>query len=251
MTESQYNQYININIFAREYRKYKPVESEILSIDDFRKEMQYNSYFKLQYINDVINKPVAIFLIAKESKYANSSQDLKKMLSKLKEPTDVILITYMEFKTYSNRAIATFKHLRIKTYLHENFDLIIPKGPLCYPHRIMSHSEVNNLLNNVMRCALVNLPKILLEDPQCIWIGAEVADVIEITMPSDTAGEMIQYRVVVPRGGRMISFRAEEPVEAEDDDDDTSAEHREAAKNEISDDEDTGDVDQEDVESDI
>jgi DNA-directed RNA polymerase subunit H (RpoH/RPB5) len=202
--------------------------------------MQSDHYVKLDYMNSKSNKPVLIYLLAKNSKYNNSSSDLKRLLSKIKDPSDVIMVSNSEFKTYSIRAISTFNHIRVKTYLHENFDLVIPNGPLCYPHRILSHEEVGQLLNNDLCCYLINLQKILLEDVQCIWIGAEVGDVVEIKMLSDITGESIQYKVVIPKSGRVISFRPESVdtvANAEYDDDDIQ-EHRETVAAEVEADED-------------
>jgi DNA-directed RNA polymerase subunit H (RpoH/RPB5) len=247
MSDSQFEQYKNLHIFAKEWRKYKQISPQ-RDKDTFRKNMQADQYIKLEYINEK-GKPVLIYLLAKDGKYSNSSQDLKRLLSKIKDPSDVILVSKIPFKTYSIRAIATFKHLRVKTYLHENFDLVIPNGPLCYPHRILSHEEVGKLLNDDLCCYLVNLPKILLEDVQCIWIGAEVGDVIEITMLSDITGESIQYRVVVPKSGRVISFRTEiendSKKSTEDEEDDDVIEHREtaAAEAEIEDEDEDIDAD--------
>lgn len=206
MSDSQFEQYNNLHIFAKEWRKYKQLHPPI-DRDTFRKNMQFDQYVKLEYINQKTNRPMLIYLLEKYSKYSNSSQDLKRLLTKIKEPSDVILVSYAPFKTYSLKTILTFKQLRIKTYLHENFDLIVPNGPLCYPHRILSEVEVNRLLNEELYCNLVNLPKILQEDAQCVWIGAEVGDVVEITMCSDIASESIQYRVVVPKSGKVVSFR--------------------------------------------
>jgi DNA-directed RNA polymerase subunit H (RpoH/RPB5) len=242
MSDGQYNQYINLHTFAKDWRKYKQVTPQ-RDKDTFRKNMQADQYVKLEYVNDKTGKPVLIYLLSKGdkkgSKYSNSSQDLKRLLAKIKDPSDVILVSRNELKIYSQKAIASFHHLRIKTYLHENFDLVIPNGPLCYPHRILSHAEVNKLLNDDLCCALINLPKILAEDVQCIWIGAEVGDVVEITMLSDITSESIQYRVVVPKSGRVISFRSEldESKEKIEDEDDEVAEHREDIANEKEDEE--------------
>lgn len=247
MSDLQYTQYKNLHIFAEKWRKYIN-KSSIYDNDTFRKHMQTDQYVKLDY-QSVNGKPVLIYLFAKDSKY-NSSQDLKRLLSKIKEPSDVIIVSDAPLKTYSIRAIQTFKHLRVKTYLHENFDLIIPQGPLCYPHRILSHEEVDRLLNNELCCGLINLPKILLEDVQCIWIGAEVGDVIEIKMLSEITGESVQYRVVIPKSGRVISFRPEqkEPItqpEQEDEDEEIQELRENAAAENIeseNEDEETGSV---------
>jgi DNA-directed RNA polymerase subunit H (RpoH/RPB5) len=166
--------------------------------------MQTEQYVELICQNPSKQRIVHIYLLEKNSKYSNSSQDLKKLLNRIKNPTDVILICYKPLNTYSKKTINTFKHLNIYTYLHEIFDLVIPNGPLCYPHRIMSREEVLKLCNDDLFCYLTNLPKIFDEDPQCIWIGAESGDVIEIKFLSDLSGEAVQYRVCVPKSGRLI-----------------------------------------------
>ena len=239
MSHEQYSQYLNVHIFAEKYRKYEKI-SEILDEEKFRKTMQYNSYVKIQYVNKKNGKPVLIYLLAKGSKYAEQSQELKKLLSKIKDPSNVMLISQNKFKVYSMKSINAFNHLKVKTYLHENFSLIIPNGPLCYNHRIMSASEIDNLLNNVLFCHVINLPKILDDDPQCIWIGAEVGDVVEITASSDISGEYVSYRLVVAKSGRVISFRSvennatkEKPEEEEETEEVKN--FREEADNEIED----------------
>jgi DNA-directed RNA polymerase subunit H (RpoH/RPB5) len=237
MSDKQFTQYENLHVFALKWRKYLQV-SIPKNKDAFRKEMQFQEYTRLDYTNNS-GKPVQIFLLAEAGKYDNSSQDLKRLLAKIREPTDVILVSVDNFKVYSRRAIDIFKHLRVKTYLHENFNLIIPNGPLCYPHRIMSHDEVDRLLNEELCCQLINLPKILVEDVQCIWRGAELGDVIEIIMPSDISGYAIQYRVVVAKSGRVISFRnyGQPAIETrtEFDEDDDIIEQREAADDDVGD----------------
>jgi DNA-directed RNA polymerase subunit H (RpoH/RPB5) len=231
MTDEQYQQYKNLHIFARDWMKYQTNDAE-LSSDNFRKQMQADQYVKLSYLNSNTSRPVLIYLLEKTSKYANSSQDLKRLLTKIKEPSDVILVSYEPLKTYAMRSIGLFTHLQVKCYLHENFALIIPHGPLCYPHRILSDEEVNRLLNDELNCYLVNLPKILQSDVQCIWIGAEVGDVIEITSLSDIMGESVTYKVVANKSGKIVSFRGEAITEekpVEDEEDDNIAEIRDVA----------------------
>jgi len=231
MSEAQFNQYQNLHIFAVKWRGYKQV-SIPKNKDGFRKEMQFQDYVSLDY-SSKSGKPVHIFLLAVDSKYDNNSQNLKKLLAQIRDPTDVILVSRDPFKVYSRRAIDMFKHLRVKMYLHENFNQVTPHGPLCYPHRIMAPDEVSRLLNDELCCQLVNLPKILVEDVQCIWIGVDPGDVVEIKMPSEIAGENIQYKVAVSKSGRVISFReyaaVTEAVPEDNDEDDEIQEHREAA----------------------
>ena len=216
MSEAQFVQYSNIVVFATEWRKYKLL-SKPMELSEFRKTMQADQFVTLDCSNTKNKTLVTIYLFDKDSKYTASSQDLRKLLKKNKDRRDLILITYEPLGTYCQRVINNeFKQMSIYIYRHEIFSLIAPKGPLCYPHRIMSIEEVKSLTNNDLCCYLTNLPKIYDEDPMCVWIGAKRGDVIEITMLSDISGETIQYRVVVSKSGKIIGYR-----ESTDDTDDT------------------------------
>lgn len=249
MTDIQFGRYLNVITFAKDWRKYRII-NKTLDAAAFRTAIQTDQYVLTECVDPKNNREVLIYLFDSDSKYANSSQDLKRLLKKIKNPCNVILITYRVFNTYCRKAIASNKHLSVYTYLHEIFELVLPHGPLCYPHRILSTAEVIRLCNEELMCYLTNLPKIFDEDPQCIWIGAESGDVIEIKMLSDISGETIQYRVVVPKSGRIIFAKeaAEEAI-AEDKQANTTAdgedvdedleEHRElnAADDDIDDEE--------------
>jgi DNA-directed RNA polymerase subunit H (RpoH/RPB5) len=261
MSEAQYNQYNNIVTFATEWRKYKLVD-KVLSQDNFRKSMQSDEYVKLECLDMKKNKTILIYLFDKSSKYTATSAELKKLLNKIKISCNVILIVYKPLGVYGRRVIQKFKSLNVFVYLHEIFDLVIPNGPLCYPHRVMSREEVLRLTNDDLCCYLTNLPKILDEDSQCIWIGAEIGDVVEITMLGDSAGETIQYRVVIPKSGKVIAYKdiSDENKEAFDESaaaeenldelDDEIQEHRdnkvENEDEDISDNEPTEEVDETD-----
>jgi DNA-directed RNA polymerase subunit H (RpoH/RPB5) len=208
MSAQQFEQYKNLHIFAKEWRGYTQTSPES-DENTFRVDMQTNKYVRLDYMNKEL-KPVLIYLFAEDSNYANSSQDLRRLLSRIKEVSYVILVTKDQLKTYSLKAINDFNHLRVKSYLQSNFSLIAPNGPLCFPHRILSKTEVDDLLNKHLTCHIINLPKILQSDVQCIWIGAEVGDIVEITMNSDISGSCIKYHVVLPNGGKITSFKVEE-----------------------------------------
>lgn len=226
MVETQYKQYLNLLTFATEWRKYK-LNIKPLNETEFRNEMQTEQYVRIDCLDPKRKKEVIIYLFDKNSKYIISSQDLKKLLKKNKNPCNIILVTYKPLNTYCRKAIVSFKHLSIVSYRHEIFDLVIPNGPLCYPHRIMSREEVLHLCNHELCCYLINLPKIFEEDPQCIWIGATIGDVVEIKMLSDISGEAIQYRVVVPKSGRIIAIKEakEEPTDEHEEPTDEHEDH--------------------------
>jgi DNA-directed RNA polymerase subunit H (RpoH/RPB5) len=253
MSESQFNQYNNVVTFATEWRKYK-LKLKPLDSSAFRSEMQTTQYVRIECLDVKKKREVLIYLFDQNSKYVNKSQELKKILTKIKNSCYVILITYAPLSSFIKKVINRQTHLKVVTYRHEIFDLIVPNGPLCYPHRIMSREEVLHLCNNELNCYLTNLPKIFEEDPQCIWIGATVGDVVEIKMLSDISGETYQYRVVVPKSGRIIAVK-EEPIddpseekkeETVEDIDEEVLEHIEKAHADDHDDDDV-DVDNEEI----
>lgn len=204
MTEIEYNRYNNILKFITDWRGYQ-LSSKKLTLDEFRKTTQTDEYVKIECYDTKKSVKVVIVIFDENSKYIKSSQDMKKLLNKFTEPLNIILITYDALSVYHRKAINSYKHLNIYVYRHAIFNLELPLGPLCYPHRIMTRDEVLKLTNDELCCHIINLPKIYDEDPQCIWIGAMVGDVIEIKMTSDIAGEVYQYRVVIPKNGRMMT----------------------------------------------
>ncbi len=64
-------------------------------------------------------------------------------------------------------------------------------------HEILSEEEKERLLDKLQVPASA-LPNILNSDPVSRVIGAEVGDILKITRKSETAGETIVYRLVVP-----------------------------------------------------
>ena len=204
MTEVAFNRYNNILIFAQEWRKYK-LQEKPLSVTSFRNNIQTDTFVLIKCI-DTKERNILIYLLDENSKYT-SVQELKKILNKISDFSIIILVSH---NTYNKKIFNQFPKLNIYSYHYSTFDLVIPKGPLCCPHRILSREEVLKLCNHELQCTLNNLPKIFDDDKQCIWIGAESGDVIEIIMPSDISGETIQYRVTVPRSGKIIFIKEDE-----------------------------------------
>jgi DNA-directed RNA polymerase subunit H (RpoH/RPB5) len=247
MSDSEFVKYNNVIEFLTTWRKYQ-LKSPILNAKDFRQSMQYDGYIKIDCTNEKTSRLVTCYFLAIGSKYAEQSMHFRKLLAKIADPTDVICITEKPFKVHNTRVINEMKHLRVKVYLHVHFSLIVPRGPHCYPHRVMSHAEINDLLNNQYFCYLVNLPKILVDDPQCIWIGAEVGDVIEIKNMSEISGLNLQHKLVVAKSGKVVTFskiHAAKEVEEEAPEEDLEDEKAAREDAAISEDEDE-DADDED-----
>lgn len=69
-------------------------------------------------------------------------------------------------------------------------NVLVPKHEICDPKEV-------ELYCNFQRIEKENFPKILIDDPMCVWIGAELGDVIKIHRVSENTGISIAYRYVV------------------------------------------------------
>ena len=201
----QYKQYLNLQIFVKKWRNME-IKNKLLNETEFIKNIQYNNYVNLECINKSNGKITMIFLLAKSNKSINT-QDIKKILNKIKLVCDVMLISEYEITIDLNKILYNMKHIHnIYCYKHENFNLIIPECILTGKHRILNKQEVYQLINEDLFTTIANLPKIRENDPQCIWIGAKTGDVIEISSPSYITHSYRTYKVVVPKLGKNLSI---------------------------------------------
>ncbi len=75
----------------------------------------------------------------------------------------------------------------------------ITKAPLCGHYSVLSEKETKELCKNTLFCNRLNLPRVYITDPQIIWIGAEIGQVIKIKCYSLISGYKIYYRIVYPK----------------------------------------------------
>lgn len=87
--------------------------------------------------------------------------------------------------------------IAIINYPYKLFTIIVPNHILSNKHEILSEDDANNLLNNILLCKRMNLPKIKLNDPQIIWSPGKVNDIVKITRYDDITGISIYYRVII------------------------------------------------------
>lgn len=200
----EFDRYQNILVFAQQLgyvAKSKPYNKL-----QFVQEMQSRLYTLTRCTVAGERRPLLIFFFSHDSDFSSKSNKLKLILDRIREPSNVIIISKLAIRRHGCKAIVTRSHLAVKTLSHDNFALVMTEGPLCFPHRIMGEAETIQLLND-LRCHLIYLPRIFVEDVQCVWIGAEVGNVVAITMNGDINGRTMKYAVVVPRQGKIVSFR--------------------------------------------
>jgi len=201
-----YNIYLNICLFAEKWRKYEK-KSDQLSLEEFKKKILYDHYIKMEYTNLTTKNDVIILFLPVDSIISTTTAEMGKMIHSINKKSDIIIISENNLSSHVNKSIKSSIH-RIKTYVHENFSIVIPNASLCSKHELLSSDETKCILNNELYCSLHNLPRIKINDPQCIWIGAEIGDVVKITSNSDISGTYIHYRVVIPYSDNKITFRS-------------------------------------------
>ena len=139
-----------------------------------------------------------------DSKYIKATPNFKKLMDSLgQDPVDVYVITKTPLSIYINKILHKFANLKILNFLHRHFSIEITRGPHCSKHTILSDDEVIKTCFQDLMIHPLSIPPIFVTDPICVWIGAEIGQVIRIEADSEIAGKVIRYRIVSPKVGRI------------------------------------------------
>jgi DNA-directed RNA polymerase subunit H (RpoH/RPB5) len=198
-----FNIYKNIQLFITDYRKYELLD-KFYNFVDFKKKIQDESYIIHKCLDSVNQKKVYIYILSENNLYTKSTSKFKKLFNKIEnDVSKVILITKIDISIYINKSINTYTNLNVSMYLHKHFLLEMAKGPLCSKHSILSKKEVTRLCTQDLILHPLSLPSISIMDPQNIWIGGELGQIIKIESYSELTGKTIRYRIVSPGSGKM------------------------------------------------
>lgn len=203
--EELFEKYKNIQLFATAYRNFKDPSPKFQNFEEFKNKMQTNGYIQHIFQNPKTNSSIDIYLFKVDSKFITSTTNFKKLLEKYdsKNKHDIIMITKEELNVYRRKSVRQYKNLNVKNYLHKHFIIELNKGPLCSKHTLLSKEEVKTLCYDLMAHGH-KLPAIFVDDPQCIWVGGEINDIIKIEANSEITGKTIRYRIVTPSSGKII-----------------------------------------------
>ena len=233
---SDFKKYKIILLWLDECKHYTK-NSQPLGEDAFIKEMQSHNYVKISCIDNTTSTDttnmnnennednedsennknngdsenngdktkIDIVLISSSSRIESGVDSFRRLLKALnvKENTQynnrkLIIITKYPFSTNVLKTKSAY-NIGITNYLHSNFSCDKRRGPMCYPHKVMSAEEVK-LLTEFYYNKASDYPPICLDDPQCIWLNAKPGDLIEITRVEDNAaGKTITYRYVTTK----------------------------------------------------
>jgi len=161
------------NISINDYKKIYIIF--VFDITLFKTKKKLNEYNK--YIDNIKNKENTDLVLV----YTNSvkSMNYNYTLSK----------GFMDNYNFNNYHVINYKLLYINITNH----IFVPK------HEIISEQEKEDLINQYYLKNLHDLSCISYQDPQIIFIGGKINDVIKITRLSDTAETSIIYKLVTDR----------------------------------------------------
>jgi DNA-directed RNA polymerase subunit H (RpoH/RPB5) len=205
--EILYEKYENIQKFITKYRHYT-TEEKFLDYSTFKKSMHVDQYIKHKCVDTIKGVLVYIYIFHDNSKYIKTTPQFKRLMDKIpEEPSNVIIISKNELSVYINKSLMKYPHLNIYNYMHKYFTIELTNGPLCSEHVILSNADVRQLCSRELIIHPLSLPSISINDPQNIWVGGELGQVIKITSISEITGKTIRYRIVSPDSGKMINIQ--------------------------------------------
>jgi DNA-directed RNA polymerase subunit H (RpoH/RPB5) len=134
-----------------------------------------------------------------ETKRAN----MAKFIGRVRFPkSEVFIITPIKISTGVTKALSAWttvkahRYHKFRAFTYTLLSSVIPEHHLAPSYRILSGTEIAKL--QAWFSEPDSLPKIFESDPQMVWIGAQVDDVVAFTYPSEITIEAIRYCKVIP-----------------------------------------------------
>jgi DNA-directed RNA polymerase subunit H (RpoH/RPB5) len=206
--EQLYEKYLNIQLFTTKYRKYELIDESFETYENFKNKMQIFEYVLHKFVNPKFpDKVIDLYLFKHDSKYISLTAYFKKILDRYNTEQTIIMITKEELNVYRKKSVKQYKNLVIKNYLHKHFIIEMNRGPLCSVHTVLSMEETKAVCYDIMSHGH-KLAAIFESDPQNIWIGGEINDIIKIDTYSEITGKSTHYRIVTPASGKILQSPA-------------------------------------------
>lgn len=181
------------------YRNIKLTTSEITK-DQFIKNMQFDNYIKLTGEKD--KKNIVIAILARNEKGTNEiaiiTEKFRLFINSIKTNVDeIIIVSPCKFPTHVLKLIYDMDiSKKINRYYYDHFKIVVPLGPYCSKHTILSIDETKEIIEQ-HNLVLKEMKKIYTTDSQIVWIGAQVGQIVRIDRINVNTGKSTDYRRVV------------------------------------------------------
>jgi len=208
--------YQNIISFY-DYRGLVPLSKE-LNQDGFIKAIQKDKYLILASVNksDVAGESGKIDqqkLASAEDKhrvtvvllvYPNTECESKraimlKMLNRIAYPNvDVLIITSIKVSTSISKGLHAMSNAdrSFRAFTYTLFNSVLPDHELVPKYNILNNAEIDKIKECFIDPDM--LPRVFENDPQMVWLGAKIGDVVKFVYPSEITIESICYCKVIP-----------------------------------------------------
>lgn len=201
MPSKLYQIYNNLYKFF-EYRDIIP-EDQQKDEYTFNNDILDSLYIKLLGKNNRTNNDIIIYFFTISDKNLFQSTEFNKFFNnniKVSKHSEIIIIIDSAIMTSSrHKKINKLKNKkdRLELYDYDIFSTVKPEHILAPKHEILPKDEEELLINHCKLNGKHELPFININDPQIIWIGANIGDVVKITGRDEIAGEYMEYRLVI------------------------------------------------------
>lgn len=152
---------------------------------------------------DKSNKCIVKYVMISKIRMNNIQSYVIDMVNNvLKEGDELIIITKDKLNNDMG-LLETFNtyykthNIFIQLFWLDTLIINITKHELVPKHRVLDQSEKDAILEKYNLSSLNKIPIILKTDPVAKFYGITTGDVVEITRPSETAGEYISYRYCI------------------------------------------------------
>lgn len=205
--------------------------NDLLDSETFTKAIQVDEYVILEakdlatkdrryrkQIAEINQKKITktyIVILDVNSKYGLQSPEFITLMKRIPQfdqekrdhNIDIIIISQYALSSHIQKKIDMYRSFGTPECGFTNFEdyqyhvflsnIMDPNHSFVPPHRLLSREEETELLKNI-HAEKKDLPRIHQSDPPIVWIGGEIGDIVEIKQYSESTGEVLQYRVVIP-----------------------------------------------------
>jgi DNA-directed RNA polymerase subunit H (RpoH/RPB5) len=167
------------------------------SKSDLIKTLQFYSYIKIKAIGG--QGEIMYVLLISDSILVSKSLEFKKILNNIPEKeVQLVVISKEGLKTTVKKFLIRYakKKLFIRNLLYAHFKVDVRENIMVPKHEICNAEETKQIMSDNKIERLAYFPKIKNSDPQVLWAGGKVGQLIKI-IRTDTTGEVIYYRIIV------------------------------------------------------
>jgi DNA-directed RNA polymerase subunit H (RpoH/RPB5) len=168
-------------------------------VDLVRQEIEGHNEKSKELTTTITN----IILVYPGTECEGKRASMTKLINHIRYPrANIVIITPVKVTgavtrwLYSLNSSKEHKYHDFKAYTYTLLNSVIPEYELAPKYDILNAEQIDQLKTWFIEADA--LPKVFDTDPQMVWIGASVGDVVKFTYLSEVTIEAIGYCVVIP-----------------------------------------------------